>query len=513
MPELAMVALTISLVAGIVCASYLSLGTCAIIAGIGCILFCIISRKLPRVTIFIITAVFMVGAIRLTINQQVAVNDISHYLRSVSAYEGIISSDPELRTDRIRYIFRVDRALIGKRSEKVSGNVMVTQYLDKNKRLPNIGYGDRARITAIPYSPFEPTNPGQFSWGDYLARQGIYACVSIKRSDQIKMLRVKQGNVVVSSALEVKRYIVNKIHRIYPKEEASVIAGMVLGTYSYLPSDTFKNFTLSGTLHILAASGFNCYLLLAFATLLLFHILPKWRNVVILFLIGAYLLIVGPKPSLVRATIMASLLLLAIPLKRVPNARNIFFASAFIALMFNPSDIFDAGFQLSYLAVWALICVVPILESIFFRAGLMGDFTTSRRSLLANISAKVTGMVSAAGVSTVAISLVTAPIVAYYFNYISLVSIPANMALALGVPVVFVVGLISPVASHIVFLCPIVKLVGTVFTRFILNTINYFGSMSHSAVSVSSPAIPAIIGYYLLLYALLNYTESRIAKR
>ena len=509
-----MVALTISLAAGIICANYLSLGTCAIVAGIICLLICIVRRELPRITIFIIAAIFMVGAIRYTINQQTAPNDISRYLHNVISYEGVVSSDPEVRPDRVRYIFRVDHASIGKQNSRVSGYVMVTQYSDQNKQMPNVVYGDRVRITAKPYSPFEPTNPGQFSWGDYLARQGIYACTSIRRSDQIKMLRIKQGNIVVSAALEVKRYIVSNIRRIYPKEEASVIAGMVLGTYAYLPSDTFQNFTLSGTLHILAASGFNCYLIFMFGTAWLrFSFTPKWRNLIIVLLIGVYLLIVGPKPSLVRASIMASLMLLAVPFKRVPNARNIFFASAFIALMFNPSDIFDVGFQLSYLSVWALICVSPILESILFRTGLLRDTTTPRRSPLANVSAKLTGVISAAGVSTVTISLVTTPIVAYYFNYISLVSIPANMALALGVPVVFVVGLISPLAAHVVFLCPIVTWVGIIFTRLILDTVNYFGSISHSAVSVSSPAIPTIIGYYLLLYVVLNYVESKIAKR
>lgn len=514
MPELAIVALTISLAAGMICASYISFTACVVLAIIAALLICIIRRDWPRVTIFIIASIFILGAIRISIDQQIASNDISNYQRSVSAFEGVVSSDPEARSDKVSFVFRVDRALIDKQSMIASGNVMVNLYLDKDKQLPKIAYGDRASITATPYSPLEPTNPGQFSWSNYLARQEIHTCVSIRHSHQLKMLHVRQGNPVIAATLGVKHHLVKSIQRIYPKEEASVIAGMVLGTYSYLPSETFRNFTLSGTLHLLAASGYNCYLLLVFATLLLkYRLLPKWRNILVVFLIGAYLLIVGPKPSLVRASIMASLILLAMPFKRVANIRNIYFASAFIALMYNPSDLFDVGFQLSYLAVWALISVVPILESILSRTGLMGVGKVTKRSLLSRSLVKIAGITASAGISTVAVSLVTAPLVAYYFNYISLVSIPANIALAAGVPFIFIAGLASPLAAKIGYLGVILKWIGIIFTRFTLNIVNYFGSLSHSAVSVASPGIPAILGYYLLLYAVLKFVESKVVKR
>jgi len=124
---------------------------------------------------------------------------------------------------------------------------------------------------------------------------------------------------------------------------------------------------------------------------------------------------------------------------------------------------------------------------------------------------KFAGALAATAIATTAVTLVTAPVVAYYFNYFSLTSLPANMAVELGVPVVFAVGFLSPVAVHIGWLGAAVGWIGTETTRLMLAVVNELGAMRWSAVSVASPGPLAILGYYVILHAALGCVRSRNA--
>jgi competence protein ComEC len=290
---------------------------------------------------------------------------------------------------------------------------------------------------------------------------------------------------------------------------------MVLGTYAYLPAETFRNFSRTGTLHLLAASGYNCYILLFLATPIFkaLRVTPRYTSILVILLIIVYVMMAGTMPSLMRAAIMSSLALLGAPLKRVPSAANSFFIAGLVLLAINPSELFDVGFQLSFLAIWSLIAVSPIIATMFRRAGLMAGDARRARTTRERILRKFAGGIAGTAVATIAVSLVTAPIIAYYFNYISLVSVPANAALEVGVPVVFAVGFISPLAAPVHWLGVIVGWVGTWTTRAMLATVDYFGSMTYSAVSVASPGILAIIGYYVILYGVVGYARARYAER
>ena len=514
MSEVRMAALAVAFAAGILAAVHLSIGVCALVVGATVIVALAFLRALPRSTVLILAAAFLLGAGRYGTSRWIAPNDVSMYVPSVTAFEGTVVSDPEPVRDRVRLMFRVERARTKDGWLGAGGEVMVNLYVTESENIPHLQYGDTARITARPYLPAEPTNPSRFSWREYLARHGVYTCASVRKASQVELLPAKRGNPIVAAALGAKHYLAGAIRRIHPQREASFIVGVVLGTYSYLQPETFKNFSRTGTLHILAASGYNCYILVLVSTPLLMRlrVLPRYRNVVVIGLVVLYLLMVGPKPSLLRAAIMASLVLLALPLRRVPSTKNLFFTAALIVLIVRPADLFEVGFQLSFMAVWALITVSPVIGSILARTGLLGTGRRVYRSPLSRAGWNCVGTIGAAAVGTTAITLLTAPLVAYYFNYFSLVSIPANMALVLGVPLIFIDGVVSAALAWVPFAGDFVGWLGTSLTRAMLWIVNYLGSMRYAAVSTGSPAVTAILGYYLVLYAALDYVRSRFAK-
>lgn len=511
MPESRTAALAMCFTAGILAASYcsplgwLTLGV--VVGGVAVLL----ARRSARPGIVILAAVFFVGAAWYGVRMQVPADDISR-LPGIRAFDGTIAADPDVREDSVRLLITADSAETWAGRRDVSGLVLIN--VDPQHDQPvTFEYGDRVRIAAHPYSPFDPTNPGQFSWKAYLQRQGIYACASVRNPTDITILPGDAANPIVSFAYAAKHYLSSCVSRIHPHREATVIIGIVMGTYSYLPRATIDNFSRTGTLHLLAASGFNCFILAFMVTWVLkrLRFTGRWIVPITLCALGLYLIAVGPKASIVRATVMAGLWLLAPPFKRLPNIKNLFFTAVVVTLLMNPSDLFDVGFQLSFAAVWALITASSIIERGLRHAGMLPD--ARKQSRFHPALRWVVGELLAAGVATVTVTFYTAPIIAYHFNYISLVSLPANIALALGVYVVTAVGLASLALAYVPYVGICLGWFGTKVTDAMLGVVNYLGSGSYSAVYVASPSLVVIIGYYALLYVALDWLRSLTDER
>ncbi len=369
-----MAVVAVAFAAGILAGDRFGLAGCALVAASAALLGLLMVPAQRRATLLLVAAVVVCGALRYAADRSVAPDDVSRFCRQVRAIEGTVASDIGGAPDSRRLSFRVSRARVGDKWRAASGDVMVTMYLAPEQSLPRLEYGDRLRLAVHPYIPYEPTNPGQFSWKNYLERHGIYCCASVRDRSRVTVLSKSSSHSIVRAAFAGKRYLVSSIYRIHSREVASVMSGVVLGTYAYLDDDTLRDFTRTGTLHVLAASGYNCLVLLIIASplLRLLRVLPRYRWGVMVLLIALYLLMVGPVPSMLRAAVMAILVLLAAPFKRVPDYKNLFYVAAFLVLLFNPSHLFDIGFQLSFLAVLGLIAVAPVLETLLEQTPLRG---------------------------------------------------------------------------------------------------------------------------------------------
>lgn len=517
-----MAVVAIAFAIGILMADWIGWSGCALIVLSALILSLVFAPIRFRTLIVLIGAVLLIGAARYSTDRSIPADDISLVAQNVTAFEGRVASDVTSGTDSLRLTFRASRAKFADGWHKVSGDVMVNVYAGPDGTMPHLAFGDRLRILAKPYCPSEPTNPGQFSWKAYLARHGIYACASIRDSSQVEVLSRLKGRNATGLALAAKRALVSSIHKVHPQNEASVMAGVVLGSYAYVDEQTLSDFTRTGTLHVLAASGFNCYVLVLLATpvLMLFRIPARCRSLITIALIGFYLLMVGPMPSLVRAAVMSALALLAFPLRRVADYANLFYVAALVVLVLNPSNLFDVGFQLSFLAVGALVYAIPLISAVVHHYAVPQERAKAGWNRRVNIVVRATravyawakGAAASTAIATIAVSLVTGPVVAYYFNYVSLTSLPANLVVAMVTPAIFFDSFASPITSLLPHAPLYAGIVGTTATRVMLWTVNYFGAMKYSSIPIASPGILAIVGYYLLLYAAAGYVRSRFAK-
>lgn len=475
---------------------------------------CVIAIALRKPTLAILLVIVGFGCIRYEACVSPAADDVSNFIRSrPTAVLGRVESDVDLREDRAMLTLAVRSVRIGARNVPASGLLQVSLYRpedDPEWQTPS--YGDVIFLHSRISKPSTASNPGFFSWRDYLARQRIYAVAYVRNPKQVEKLASAPSNPVLAVALRTKRIISASIMRAMPSDEGSVVLGMDLGTYTTLPDSLLSNFQRTGTLHLLAASGFNCAVLVVVFGFLFIRVLKikkQYAHIALIAVLIFYLMMVGAKPSIVRATIMAVLLLLGTVFNRPADTLNLLFGAGLVILAINPSDIFDIGFQLSFAAVLALILVLPAIEATTKRFGI----DPGRRSRKAGLVLKASAFMIREGwqalTATVAATLGTLPLSAQYFNQLSLVSFVVNAIVAATVLPIFVVGLLIPVLSPLPVVGSVLAAVGTGITRFTLASINWFGDLTYSCLSVQSPGVIGVIGYYVILAAVLTYVHSK----
>lgn len=479
----------------------------------GCL--CAITRR--AYTIALLIAVVAVGVVRYQVNTIISPDNISRFVRAhPSAIIGRVDSDIDLREDRVFLPISVTGVEMGGKLAPATGRILAVYY--RPDGVPNWKpptYGQMVLMRSRLSRPGGSNNPGAFSWKDYLSRQRIYAVTYVRKPEQIEIFRENHANPFMSLAIRMKEYLSSSITSAMPRDEGSVVSGMVLGTYSALPDRLRSNFQKTGTLHLLAASGFNCAVIIVVFGFILARLkLPRrWTNITLIVLLIFYMMIVGAMPSIVRATVMAGLLLLGRVINRPADTLNLLWASAIVILAINPADLFDVGFQLSFAAVLALILVLPVITAAAKIWGL--DPMTKRTPRHWTFkSARYAVNEGWQGVTaTAAATLGTLPISAQYFNQLSLVSIAVNAIVAAAILPIFILGMLIPLISHIPVVGPGLLWTETMITRGALSAINWFGELPRSCISVSSPGIAGVTGYYIILAAIISYAYSRIPSR
>jgi competence protein ComEC len=478
--------------------------------GFGCVV-AIAARKPTIAVLFVIAAL---GFFTYEAHVAPAPDDVSQFILSrTSAVLGRVDSDVDLREDRAMLTLSVRSIRIGTRQISASGLLQVSIYKPAN--VPDWqppSYGDVLIIHSRISRPSTASNPGFFSWRDYLARQRIYATAYVRDPKQIEILRSSPPNPLMALALKAKQGLSRSILRAMPDDEGSVVLGMDLGAYTTLPDRLLSNFQRTGTLHLLAASGFNCAVLVVvfgFVFVRILKIRKQHAHLALIAILIFYMMMVGAKPSIVRATVMAILLLLGAVINKPSDTINLLFAAGLIILAINPADVFDIGFQLSFVAVLALILVLPTIEATTKRWGIDPGIRPRRAKPISRTAAFVIREGWQGLTATIAATLGTLPLSAHYFNQLSLVSFLVNAIVAATVLPIFVVGLLMPVLSPVPILGTLLAVIGTAITRFALSTINWFGDLPYSCLSVPSPGVLGVIGYYIVLAAILHYLHLR----
>ena len=318
--------------------------------------------------------------------------------------EGRLAAEPRRwAPDRARLLVDAERA----EGVPASGRIQVAAY----GVLPPLTEGQRiaAPLRLHPARGFQ--NPGTYDYGAHLAREGIRV-VATARAESVTPLDAPAP----PWSVRVKRESVAAMGRALPPASAALLAGLLLGDRTELPRDIDDAFRRAGVYHVLAVSGFNVALLAAsvWALCRLLRLPGRLSATTAIVVVVGFALVVGPEPSVLRAVVMAVLVLAAVLLERDASVTNSLALAALAILAVRPGDLFDPGFQLSFAATLGIV-VAPLP-----RGPILG----------------------ALGVSAAA-QLAVLPITLTHFNQLSTIGLVANLGVVPLAGAATIVGLVA----------------------------------------------------------------------
>ncbi len=252
-------------------------------------------------------------------------------------------------------------------NQKSSGKIIVN--LDKNIPSEKLEIGSQLLIKGaiIKHKPIH--NPDQFDYGSYLTNKSIFAQMYVDGYDV--RINPKPITDIWYYSDKLRTRILHNLKKTgFATKELNVVAALILGQQQDISQDIIQDYQYAGAIHVLSVSGLHVGYLLLFITFLL-KPLPKNKfgsilklSIVILTL-WVFALLAGLSPSVVRSVTMFSFVAIGMHLKRRTNVFHTLLVSILIILLFQPSFILDVGFQLSYVALFFILWLQPILSDMW----------------------------------------------------------------------------------------------------------------------------------------------------
>ena len=212
-----------------------------------------------------------------------------------------------------------------------------------------------------------------------------------------------------------------RLRRLFPENTVGIATALITGDKTQIPSDVKKNFSYTGTAHILAISGFHIGLIASIIFILLGFLKNNLLKQFVFFpLLLAFVIFTGFQPSSIRAAVFIFFLTLNKGFERRIYSLNILCLTVTVILLFSPQMLYSVGFQMSLIAVFGIVILYKAILNFFH------NFIKSK-------NAAIDFAIKSVSVSLAA-SITVSPIVAYYFGIYSIVQPISNF---------FVVPLIS----------------------------------------------------------------------
>lgn len=368
-------------------------------------------KRKPFFYLLVLLSFFSLGASALKNLQFLPKNHIARLVpyKEEVWVKGIVQSDPFVKNKVLIFILKVEQVAIGRSLYNSSGIILVRDF-----GTGNFAYGYRLLLRGRLYRP--QSGWRDFNYEDFLNKQGIYRILSVKKGNYARVLSVKKGNPLKSFSLKIKHAFAGVFRNHLSKLPAAMLNALILGDRQDLPQGLTGLFMNLGTIHVIAISGFNVGII-SFIILVILKIIKiprKARYLVTIFLLLIYCLLTGASPPVVRATIMASVFLMAYFIRRDVNIFNSCSLAALAILLFNPNQIFQISFQLSFLSLVSIACFFPLIKSIF-----------PERLEKSNLARFVIMTFCASAAAWLGVL----PFIAYKFRIFSPVTILANMVI------------------------------------------------------------------------------------
>jgi competence protein ComEC len=262
-----------------------------------------------------------------------------------------------------RYIAKVNQIDETQRSGKILLNIR------KDSLNHPFEIGTHLKIKGSLYKNSLSKNPNQFDYGKYLENKQIYAQLYADATEIQTGSLIDKDIWYYTSRLRTK--IIDNLERNhFNKAELSVAAALILGQQQDISAEIVQDYQFAGAVHILSVSGLHIGFVLLFVTFLLQPFANNKKGsfiklLIILFSLSLFGFIAGFAPSVVRSVVMFSFVAIGMYLRRSTYIFHTLLVSILLILLFQPSFLFDVGFQLSYVALFFILWLQPLLAQLW----------------------------------------------------------------------------------------------------------------------------------------------------
>lgn len=413
--------------------------------------------------------------------------------------EGTVIESEQIASQKHMLIVQCLRMLKDHHATPVTGNIRLAVGVPSD-----LGYGDFIRFTTPVKKIAGFHNPGGFNYERYLHRQGIYVSGFVTGRADIILIRHQQANPFRQALEDYRLYFKRLLYANAPTPGREILEAMTLGNSKVIPQDVRDQFAATGTSHILAISGLHIGIVAAAGYFLILLLLKSSEYLMLRFNIIKiaaaaalipvliYALMAGLGTPVMRSTIMALAFLLAVMLGRTGDLYNILFGAALVILSIAPETLFEISFQLSFSAVFALIYIVPKFSKPVF------SFLVPAPHWMQSAFRRVYLLILVSAAAT----LGTLPVIIFYFNRVSTVTLLANLV---AVPLLGMLTLIPALGALLTAsVSPVLAgwliKAASFFTGIAVDIIGRLASLPGSSISFIKPNMLEIALFYILLF-------------
>lgn len=363
---------------------------------------------------------------------------------------------------------------------KTGQKIRMSVYRDSSRPLPDLKYGDIVKMKAKVKMPRGRTNPYGFDYSLYLKKSGVYAVASMN-AENCKVIG-KRDMGFLSITMRAKDRLKGIIYAFLDRPYSDLLSSMLLG-YNLEDKNIIEDFSTTGVMHILAISGFNVGIILGAIFFITAFMKDMYlKNIIACISLLFYLFLVGFSPSILRAVIMAIIFLTAQLFNRQPDSLNSLSAAAIVILLINPLDLFDIGFQLSFVSTAFLILLYP---TIYNKCMDLFPVSPSFNSLLAMTTSAQLGVL---------------PFILYYFHRISIVSILTNVIVVPFAGLLIPLGFLLVAVAFVPMLSTVMAMPLVGIIHYILKVTAFLSHWPYAGLILPFPGFICMAIYYLFLF-------------
>lgn len=347
-------------------------------------------------------------------------------------------------------------------------------------------YGDEITAVIELEEPSVPLNDGDADYTSYKKARGIFFTGTGSYEDSaLSGHEINYFNLTDLANL-CRQYFIDVINTYFSGDEAGLLRGMLLSDKTGFSEEFYQKLSDTGMVHITVASGLhvNCVLAVLLWILFACRVRKRYAYPAAIVVLWAFAFLQGMTPSIVRAVVMTSIFLVGELLSRDYDRKNTLYLTAFLMLLYDPFTIYSVGFQLSFGAVLGIILFAAPIDHALVRV-------VRFRKLSSLISVSI------------AAQLLILPVLAFYFNKISVYSILANLLIVPVLTVTLGLGfLLFAVSGFGPAVGSVVAFVLGLFVKYINGVIHVVSILPFSTVDIFTMNIWKMLAYYLLIAAL-----------